>query len=72
MNNYYGTQTQPYVNPNTYVGFTNQPAEDIQMTQALTIAEQDELRQIKPEFDGKLSRPEYLKALCTHKGGNKI
>lgn len=44
-----------------------QPQQQYVMNQLLTAEEQDSLRTEKPEFSGKLSKKEYLRAICTHK-----
>lgn len=50
-----------------YANQTQQAPEKIQMRQLLSADEQDQLRKKNPEFSGRLTKEEGLKALCTHK-----
>lgn len=55
---------------NGFMGYANQmqqAPEKIQMRQLLSADEQDQLRKKNPEFSGRLTKEEGLKALCTHK-----
>lgn len=68
---------QPNVNPYNYAGQGMQYSRETQpalMNQILTPEEMAFLKKTKPAFGGKLSKEEYLRALCCHKdpsnGGN--
>ena len=56
---------------NGFMGYAGnqmqQAPEKIQMRQLLSADEQDQLRKKNPEFSGRLTKEEGLKALCTHK-----
>lgn len=61
-----------FQNPQTQWGFQQPGAGYAQapapvMNSTLTIEEQDMLRKKKPQFTGKLTQDEYLRAICTHK-----
>jgi hypothetical protein len=49
------------------VGFAAQPQNEVVMNQTLEESEIDLLRKKGPKFNFKLSREEYLRAICTHK-----
>lgn len=66
MNNNYWAQG----NMNAGVGFGNQQPAKIVMNQMLSTDEVNELRVEGPKFNTKLTRKEYLRAICSHKNPN--
>ena len=53
--------------PNQMVGYTPETQQPLMMTQTLTPEEQSILRREPLKFSSKLSKEEFLRAICTHK-----
>ena len=65
FNQNFGQYGRP--NGQYYYGYTARPQEKLQMRTVLTPEEQDKLKKHKPEFSGRLTEMEWLKALCCHR-----